>query len=300
MKRYLFFAIFLSVIFGCSKNDINDKSKRNEHWAWWEDEKTGKEEWIPINNDSSNLDKGRYILFYFNGNIREKGRLDKGVNVDTIFDYNLNGKLIAFKSITVKFWYYYEDGPIKLYSAIGKIREEGIIKNHKFGDKWTQYYENGEIRFVNNFVNDTGWIVNFYETGQLKDSVYHVKGLGDFIIKSWYENGKIEKLNTFNGCGLNGPTKKYYENGQLRNSGTYVNGKWEGIQIQWFEDGQLKAKINCKNDIINGQQIVYHKNGKVNLISNYKNGILSGEVKQYDVNGNIIRNEYYKNGEKIK
>jgi len=39
MKHYLI--IITSIFFlSCDNNNINDKSKRNENWAWWIDAKT--------------------------------------------------------------------------------------------------------------------------------------------------------------------------------------------------------------------------------------------------------------------
>jgi len=292
MKQFILVLFCVTALFGCSNNDFYNKNRRNQHWAWWVDGETGESKWLPITNKSSNLNKGVYTLFYSNGNIREVGKLNRGQNVDTVFRYDLNGKLIAYKLPSKRFWYYYENGPIKLYYPNGKIWEEGIVQNHKYGDKWTQYYENGEKRYVNNFVNDTGWIVNFYEYGQIQDSVYHVKGLGDFKIKSWYENGNIKQSNEFNGSDFNGTTKDYYENGQMKDSGTVINGEWEGIQLQWSEDGSLQAKNLFKNGKLNGEQYTYHTNGKIKTFGNVKNGVITGEVKQYDENGKLIAHEY--------
>lgn len=299
MKHLTIILFCISALFGCNYDYISNKNRRNDHWAWWIDAETKKGKWIPITNKVPNLNKGEYILFYFNGNLREVGKLEKGQNIDTIFRYNLNGKLIAYKIPSTRMWYYYQNGPIKLYYPNGKIWEEGIVQNHNYGDKWTQYYENGEKRYINSFVNDTGWIVNFYERGQLKDSVLHIKGLGDFTIKSWYENGEMKQSNEFKDSDFNGITKDYYENGQIKDSGTIKNGKWEGVQLQWFEEGQLKARNNFKNGRLDGEQFTYHKNGKIKTIGNVKNGVLSGEVKQYDKEGILISNDYFENGVKV-
>jgi antitoxin component YwqK of YwqJK toxin-antitoxin module len=300
MKQYLFLFIMFGALFGCARDNYFDKNRRNEHWAWWADANSGKSKWLPITNESSTLDKGEYTLFYFNGNIREIGKLDKGKNVDTVFRYNLVGKLVSYKIVLDRLWYYVEDGDIKLYFENGRIWEEGIVHNHRYGDKWTQYFRNGNIKYINNFVNDTGWIVNFYESGKLKDSVYHVSGLDDFTIKSWFDNGNLELSTGFIGNNFNGITKHYYENGQLKDSGSLINGKWAGIQFEWYDDGHLKAKNIYKNGKLDGEQHTYHQNGKPKTIGIVKNGVLSGEVRQYDEKGKLIIDEYYENGIKVK
>lgn len=299
MKHYLLIAFCFYFLFSCSRNDINDKSKRNEHWAWWIDANTGNAKWLKITGDSSTLDKGKYILFYFNGNIREIGKLEKKKNIDTIFLYNLEGKLIAHNILSKKEWYFVNDGYLKQYYPDGKISSEGIIQNHTFGDKWKKYLTNGKLDYTRNFVKDTGWIVNYYVSGFRKDSIYHVKGLGDFVISSWCESGQIKESNTFNGNDFNGTTKHYYENGQLKDSSMFVNGKREGAALMWFETGELEATNNYKNGKFNGQLFTYHKNGKTKTYANAKNGVLNGEVKQFDENGKLISDDFYKDGVKI-
>jgi antitoxin component YwqK of YwqJK toxin-antitoxin module len=296
MKHYFLILFCIYFLFGCNPNDINDKRKRNEHWAWWKDAKTGKEKWLKITEDSSTVEKGKFTLFYFNGNIREIGKIDNRKNVDTIFKYNLEGKLVEYCVLPNSEWYFINDGFIKLHYPDGKLSAEGIILNHTFGDKWKKYFTNGNLDYTRNFVKDTGWIINYYESGLRKDSIYHVKGLGDFTIVSWYENGQTKESNTFKGNDFNGITKHYYENGQLKDSSMLVNGKREGIGLMWYETGELNAKNNLKNGKFDGQAYTYHKNGKIKTYANAKNGVLNGEVKQFDENGKLISDDFYKDG----
>lgn len=296
MKQYLLVIYCISILFGCRKSDINDKSRRNEHWAWWTDVATGDTKWLKVTNNSSIVRNGKYVLFYFNGNVREIGKLNEGKNVDTIFAYNIDGKLFAYNVLSRNSWYFVENGPVKQYYPDGKIWNEGVIQNHTFGDKWKKYYKNGKLENTRDFVNGIGWIVNYYENGNIKDSIYHTKEFGDFVIKFWYENGNLNESNTFNGNDFNGISKNYYENGQLKGSGEMVNGKRSGIQLQWYETGELKARSNYKNGKIEGQQYTYHKNGKIKTFGTVRNGGLNGEVKQFDEDGVLISDDFYKDG----
>jgi antitoxin component YwqK of YwqJK toxin-antitoxin module len=301
MKIYLLFAIYIFVLLGCNTSDFNDRTKRNENWAWWEDAKTGRTKWLQLGNKSSNIKHaGKYTLFYSNGNVREVGKNNSGVLFDTTFFYDINGELRSYQIQPQESYYFIRDGAIKIHHPNGKIWSEGIIENHSFGDKWIKYYQNGNIEFVNNFVQDTGWIVNYYESGQIQDSIYHSKGSHDLSIKSWYENGQLKQSNEFNNKGFNGTCLNYYENGQLKDSGLLVNGKREKIGYEWFENGVIKAINNYNHGKLNGRQYTYHKNGKTKTIGNLMNGILSGEVKQYDEKGKLISVDYYEDNIKIK
>src|SRR5436309_2751765 len=107
MKITLLISIAFSIFFiSCNRNDINDKSKRNQYWAWWIDAKTGKAGWIPLSNNPT-WQNGDYTKFYFNGQIHIKGKIKDGENVDTTYWYDLNGKL--------SFYSYKEDDSTKFF-----------------------------------------------------------------------------------------------------------------------------------------------------------------------------------------
>jgi hypothetical protein len=120
---------------GCGDNGLNDLSKRNENWVWFVDKKSGQGIWVPIGNRTT-LENGNYTAFYYNGKIREKGKIVDTQHVDTIYFYDLSEKLIKYTvlgsdSIT---HYYVNEGPYKEYSPKGEITEEGIVTNHQLTD----------------------------------------------------------------------------------------------------------------------------------------------------------------------
>lgn len=294
------FVFLISICFiGCHNSDINDKNKRNHEWAWWVDGVTGKGEWIRV-ADQTTVMKGRYTLFYFNGNIRETGRIDKGEYVDTCFIYDLNGKLMRYLLPPYKYPYFINDGNVILYKPDGIIFAQGIIKNHTYGDKWVQFYDNGNQEFINDFVNDTGYAVHYYRSGQLRDSLYCTKNNRNLTLKAWYENGQVKESHEIKNGMYNGICKMYYESGQLKDSGIMQNGKWEGTSFSWHDNSQLKALINNRGGKLHGLNISFHKNGDTAAIAFPVYGVLQGEARQYDEDGILIAHDYYDNNIIIK
>ncbi len=143
MKHYL---IFLPFIFISCKSDVNDKSKRNDKWAWWVDANSNKGTWIPL-SDHPTWRNGAYTKFYFNGKVYEKGIIRNGKNVDTIYSYDLNGFLYSYGIVKLDSttYYYVKDGYIKILRPDSTIYAEGVIKDHTNKGKWTSYYKNGKI-----------------------------------------------------------------------------------------------------------------------------------------------------------
>lgn len=78
--------------------NIEQIKYRNQNWSWWFDLKKQKGMWIPI-SDTTTFKTGYYTLFFSNGNIREKGKLKEGRNIDTVFIFDLKeNSVYSYKS----------------------------------------------------------------------------------------------------------------------------------------------------------------------------------------------------------
>ena len=241
MRYRLSIILMVLSLLGC-KDNFDDRSKRNESWAWWTDAKTGKSGWIPVGGENHTVTDGRYTRFYFNGNVNETGKLVGGKKVDTTFFYDimrhLQGYNIPQQDSTKE--YFIQNGPIKTFYSNGHPRGIGIVKNHTWGDKWIGYFYNGNIQFTKNLKNDTGWGAKYYHNGKVKDSDYY-EGEKSFNIKRWYENGHLELSVDFKNGNYNGFQKEYYPSGQLKEMGILINGSANGKVTQWYEDGKLQG-----------------------------------------------------------
>jgi antitoxin component YwqK of YwqJK toxin-antitoxin module len=275
-----------------SLNNPNDKSKQNPDWIWWVDEITGKGEWMH-GGDETTVENGHYTLFYFNGNPYERGTVKNGNNVDTIYGYNVEGKLDKYGFIRLDPFskyviddgtnivntYIINDGVFKIYRNDGTISGEGYSKNHKPFGPWTDFYKNGNKKCVENFNKDSNWRIDYYENGQKEDSSYNFPGHGVFV-----------------------DCKRWYENGQLKGDAEWVNGIENGVQHEYFEaDGYPKSLIKSisiwKNGVESGVQLDYYENGRLNDSINVVNGLQDGITKHYYENSGMLKSfESWKKG----
>jgi antitoxin component YwqK of YwqJK toxin-antitoxin module len=302
MKWQFFLLLSTILVFGysCTSDDINDSSKRNTKWAWWVGATTHKGRWIPLCNKPT-WKNGTFTKFYFDGKIASKGTIKDGKYADTTFWFDRTGSVYAYKlnstdSLTD---FYVSDGPIKVYDIDGKIKMEGVIRNHKPGDKWTDYYKTGFAERIINNVNDTGWTTHYYENGQIKDSLF---GMGKFYLTlgQWNANGQRIFLAGIRNHHYDGEILKYYDNGELMQNAFYSNGKVNGKGFYYWPTGKIQKEYNFIDSLQEGQNLEYYENGKVQNDLLYKNGKLDGEQKAYDEKGNLIANPYYKDGAQIK
>jgi antitoxin component YwqK of YwqJK toxin-antitoxin module len=311
--NFLSILFFISIIaFIRCKDDIKNTDKRNENWAWWIDAKTGKGKWVPIVNDTSTCKNGRYTFFYSSGEIYSKGRLVNFKDVDTTYYYKLNGELLCYRLIKKDTIYYFiKDGFTQVYSQRKNLKAQGIIKNHTWGDEWTKYYENGNRVYTYSYIDGSGWCLGFYANGQIKDSMYHIKGIKRSpVYKEWYENGEMKSISQWKDTLREGVSITYYESGKMEDSSFYKEGKRENIYKTWNEDGTLHGIAQMKNDKINGRVVTYYSNGNIWSAGSCKDDLPEGEGKVYYENGRlkddlifhkgIITSFIIKNGKKVK
>ncbi len=285
MTRGLILIISL-LIYSCQNADITDTTKRNENWSYWVDSITGVASWIPV-SDTTTVKDGRYTLFYSKGTIYEKGKLRSGKNVDTVYCYDLNENLIKYKLIKqdTLIQYYLKDGPYTAYFQNGSIHENGIAKNHDRGNKWTRYFKNGNIEWIELLEGYTGWTIWYYDNGQVSDSTYHINGKGHGRVKHWHRNGKVSEITNWNLGVQNGPSELYYENGQMQSRCFWVNGLRDGIVEGWYENGKKEYIQPNKNGQLSGQVMEWYANGNYKLKADYIFGVKSGKFFKFYENG---------------
>lgn len=285
--------ITLIFLFACN-DGINDKSKRNAGWCWWVDTKTHKGQWIPVSNFTT-VDNGEYTLFYFNGANYERGKLQKGKYVDTTFMYDLQGKLFAYILPNPRRVHYLHDGYAKTFDKYGRLNGEGLIKNHtNKNSNWVGYYENGNREFSRNFgLQDTIWEVDYYESGQMKDSSFRVpKNDSSYSVMQWYEDGKVKRILQWNQSFVNTYNIEYLPDGSIKKWSSNKDGIL--LQREWLPSGQLHYEwSNPPNGIFKE----FYETGQLKGIAIRKPN-KPIESRKYDKAGNIT--EVYKNGDWVK
>jgi antitoxin component YwqK of YwqJK toxin-antitoxin module len=308
-------------LFGCKPTGLDDPEKRNENWCWFVDKATGEGKWVPI-SDETTLPDGDYTLFFCDGGIRQTGKLKDKKDCDTIFYYDLTGKIIskvlAVPDSTLK--EFMPDGKYKSYYATCEISGEGEFRNNKQIGARIEYYKNGKIKFKSIARADSLIVMSYFEAGNPKDSFLTVNGKREGVAKMWYDNGSLKKqLQYKNGLrdslciwyyengqvdtkcyfkndNENGYCIAYYENSKVKNEGNFKDGKEDGLIINYFESGQIDSKINWTNGEENGEIWFYHPNGKIKMYAKSNMGVTT-YYKSYDVNGKV--EEEYKDGNKI-
>lgn len=315
MRIHIILIFSLITLANCSGNNsekntesLSDKSKRNVNWCWFEDSDTGEAKWIKVRGKGKVAQNGRYTLFYSNGAIREKGKREDGMRVDTTFFYSPD----EFKIIKYDFRIddtdtieaiYPNDGPFKLYCADFKLDEEGIVKNNRRNGIWKWYFKSGKLQQRAGFKNgvEHGIYEVWDKSGMLLAHSFWKDGKQDSLTLLYYKNGNVKEKSYWLDGIPHGPHLYYFKNGQLeRKFDTYVNGKKEGIAQEWSEDGKLVRSVHYKEDKKFGTFEYYHANGNIEQKGTAINGVPIGELSFFDEQGKLYEVDTYVNGEIVE
>lgn len=275
-------------------DDINDASKRNENWVYFIDDQTKIGKWIPI-GENTTVENGKYTLFYFNGNIMEKGVIKNKEKYDTIYSYDIDGKLFKRSYKTSDSTYeFYRDGKYKTYTPKGVLMQVGEKRANLDVGMYINYYENGNKEQEN--IRDTNSLVQgvalwWYESGQLQSSEEYLNGELNGTSYKYFPSGQIESKRNYKIGIRDGIVETWYENGQQKAKCFYKNGKAEGEFIYWYENSKIKAKVTYQNNIKNGKYENYYENGQKYQSGFFNKDEKSGIWKEWDEEGNLLFND---------
>ena len=220
----------------------------------------GKEKKYNINNNYSL--HAEFEGNYINGKKYGKGKeFDKEGNLIFEGDYMYNYKLRGTE--------YYSDG---------KMKYEG---EYLFDQKWNGKGYDKNKNVIYEIINGTGKIEEYFDNGRLKYIGEFLNGKG--TIKKYNFNGDLLYEGEYLNGEKNGKGKEYDYNDygmmELIFEGEYLNGKrWKG------KGKELFIKVNSNENLI--------------YVGEYLNGKITGKGNLYSIKGNVIFTGEYLNGKR--
>ena len=227
---------------------------------------------------------GGFIQFYFNGYGIYIPPIVKGL--EQIGDEEM------VKLVKEAHRYY-----VSKKKLIDKQRKKGdwgdlYDRLEAFSDFDDEYYDLNKktIRLIEKYARQHPGEFCVDEDGNVFDANFSGK------LVSKYANGKPkEEFELLNGA-LHGEYKSYFEDGKIQFLNTYINGEQLGEQSEWYEKGTPKSKIIIDPETKGRTKEFYHDNG---LISKYfqtnSEDEKIGEYKEWFPNGQLKEQATYVN-----
>ncbi len=305
--------------------------EQSGEWKYYSDEgflnsigsfKGGKEEglWKTLNRDGSISTEIKYV----------GGKIDGDVNY---YEDSVLWSVLTFSKDQIKKYKYYDkdkkvisegaekNGTLKLnsfYLSGAKLRERTYINGNSQG-KCTTWYENGNLKSVENYKDDEldGMQTYYNKSGKMYSEYQYKKGNADGYAVEYYTNGVISTQGWFVNDVKRGEWIKYSPNGIITESNYYQNNELQGPSIDYDVTGKMEAAFMFSEGQVIGYhdydtlgvvcniQELKHGNGTINGIhlnkkpksSNiYKFGSLDGEIKRWYANGKERSIIIYANG----
>jgi len=94
--------------------------------------------------------------------------------------------------------------------------------------------------------------------------------------------------------------RSYYENGKLHYENHYQHGQPHGICKGWYENGQLHYEHFYQHGQPHGIWKGWYKNGKLQYEHPYQHGKRHGISKGWHINGQLYYEQHWEHGKQIK
>lgn len=138
-------------------------------------------------------------------------------------------------------------------------QSECEIRNNKFIGKKITYWENGNIKQIENLVEPSilnyccpdAFVERFDSSGRKTEDFHNKNGVENGIVQVYHTNGKPRDVYEMKDGIINGKRWIYDTNGILNNTSTFINGNPTGIVCFYNENGDtVMYYTNSKNGII--------------------------------------------------
>lgn len=237
--------------------------------------------------DARGHKQGLWVKVYTNGRLYYKGTFKTDVPQGT-------------------FWFWYDSGePMREVEHLDGTEHMVATHYHRNG----KIMSRGEYRQGTNEegqpdkVRDGEW--KFYdEDGYLKSVENYRLGAKNGASTTYYDTGKVLRVETFENGKQEGKFTEYYENGRVRAIRNYRNGTFHGEMKIFAADGTSILQGTYENGRQHGIWIEFNDSGKIKMTTKYNQGEVvatrreNGEFTDYHPNG-IPKSHYtYENGKK--
>jgi antitoxin component YwqK of YwqJK toxin-antitoxin module len=222
--------------------------------------------------DNNGKKHGPWKYFYADGNVRQEGTYNHGLENGYFKDYDEAGNLVSTAKFSdgvkledvaelVKLDMrkdYYPDGKVKIAATYNKSGQlEGVRR---------EYLPDGTVE--KSYIFRNGIMIG--------EGIVTEKGERDGFWKEYYDDGKLRAEGKYNKDTREGEWRFYHRDGSTEQEGAYANGKPEGEWRWYYPGGQLLREETYYNGLLDGIMTEYDEAGTVITKGEYIEGKEAG------------------------
>ncbi|MEN9699563.1 MAG: hypothetical protein RLZZ301_761 [Bacteroidota bacterium] len=232
---------------------------------------------------------GKWLFYTYDGILEEEA-----------FYYRdrLHGKrLLYYANKQVKIESYFKfnvpDSSYREYAENGKLLVKGQFELGSPVGKWEYFFADGSPKSVEVVQQDSTYLMEYWEA----DAAHkHTITNGNGTIKTYYIDGVVKELYTFQNGLKTGPFEERTANGVLSISGHFQLGKKDGIWEFYQYDGLLEKRIGYQLDSLHGPYLVMLSEHDTLTSGTYANGLKEGYWKWNTEEGQLDMCGYFQHG----
>jgi antitoxin component YwqK of YwqJK toxin-antitoxin module len=186
----------------------------------------------------------------------------------------------------------------------GQARTEYIYANKNDTSEYDciVHYENGILKHETHISNNyfIGEKKSYFENGKIEriEKLSHPTLLDakiyDCYITNYRPDGTKENEYQYVNDKLYGLAKDYDSSGNIERTTEYMDGKVNGLSTIYFPNGKIKSIAHCRNDSAYGYEYDFNENGdtlraRIHYGLSDENGVTS---KKWLTNGRILTRSY--------
>jgi antitoxin component YwqK of YwqJK toxin-antitoxin module len=194
--------------------------------------------------DEMDRRQGYWEEYYFDGQLKSKGKYLDGLKIDE-WEYYFNngeleqkGKYLAGEKFTGLWKWYHPNGEL--------LREENFRKGLEDGFMY-EYYDDGTLITKGEFIDGLKEGPWFYEMGDHREEGEYRSGVRSGIWKYYFDNDKLNFEGNFIDGVADGKHKFYFKSGKLWREEYYLMGNKVDTWKTYNELGEIVLNINFKD-----------------------------------------------------
>lgn len=169
-------------------------------------------------------------------------------------------------------------GEFRYFYPGGKLKAVSVYSDNGRRANTVSYFPNGMKMAAGNYLNEK------------KEGVWQFFSQidGNLLSEEEYKAG-----------AKSGISKTFFLQGGLAGITTWNEGLRDGLWEEYYSDGKLKLRGTFRNNEKEGPFIAFYSSGKILLSGQYANGHQNGKWIYYNENGTISKQEFYEDGKLI-
>jgi antitoxin component YwqK of YwqJK toxin-antitoxin module len=125
----------------------------------------------------------------------------------------------------------------------------------------------------------------WYEDGQLEREETFVRGVKDGVVREWSDDGQLVLERPLRGGKKDGLEREWFANGRQKSESTYEMGSLQGVRSLWYENGNKRLERSFVDGKAHGPTTEWYESGMLKSQATWRTGKPDGPYTEWYESG---------------